>query len=587
MPIFLVFTIFIFLIFIYHTFVFVFVLLVGYFLWFCVLFSYKMGRTGCAVPNCQPSKRAARYRFPHPIYGKDLMLTWLRIINNEKLKTLDFDVIYKNYRVCDKHFMEEDRTTNNRLKNMAFPQLHVPLMSTWDDTSAKSVASAENIVMGFDLTITSDFSLPSTSTGIFATVSNKDGYIVKPDGRIFMSTPNNAGLSTSSTSLHFGDENNELGAIQYRQTSENSQIRLNNPPIARKHGLLKNVGVHKSSQLSPVSRILYKQALYYKKKASMLSKRKMDLQRKIQTIEKWSKEKCFQNLTKQFNHPAVHFFKRQVESFGKKAKGRRFDIEDKILALALYRQSNAAYKLLSSLFILPSRVTLQKMLSRIPISSGIHDAVFNVLSSTSKKMKPHNKYCVLMFDEMSIEPNLHYNQFLDEVDGLEDFGGEKFEKIANHVQVYMLRGIASNWKQPVAYFFVNGGVKASKIKENIVNIIRKAKQCGLTVVATICDQRSNNKSAINLLVTETQNRTGTQDYIFEVDDNKIVPLFDPPHLLKTLRNILLYRDIYFTNKNGQSRVAKWEFIEKTWALDNNCGDLRALPRLTEYHINKS
>lgn len=150
----------------------------------------------------------------------------------------------------------------------------------------------------------------------------------------------------------------------------------------------------------------------------------------------------------------------------------------------------------------------------------------------------------------------------------------------------MLRDIANNWKQPVVYFFVNGGVKACQIKQNILNI-RKTKKAGLTVVATVCDQGSNNRSAINVLVRETQNRTGTSHFQFEVDDDKIIPLFDVPHLLKTLRNILLYKDIYFTNKDGETRVAKWRYIQRTWELDNCSTELRALPRLTEQHINKA
>ncbi|KAJ8912755.1 hypothetical protein NQ315_016711 [Exocentrus adspersus] len=230
------------------------------------------------------------------------------------------------------------------------------------------------------------------------------------------------------------------------------------------------------------------------------------------------------------------------------------------------------------------------MLSRIPISPGIHFAVFNNLKAISKKMEPHNRCCVLLFDEMSIEPHLQYNQFLDETDGLQDFGTKRFVKIANHVQIWILQKILDMFHVlcPIPIFNSFGDIDvASQITENIKNIIRSAQDAGLTVVATVCDQGGNNKSAINALVKDTQDETGSTQYLFTINNEKIVPLFDVPHLLKTLGNILLKSDIYFKNKDGIPKVAKWKHIEKTWELDSFSGDLRALPKITEYHVNRS
>lgn len=78
-------------------------------------------------------------------------------------------------------------------------------------------------------------------------------------------------------------------------------------------------------------------------------------------------------------------------------------------------------------------MTLQKLWARIPIFPGIHESVFSILKAVSRNIKPLNRNCVLLFDEMSIEPNVHYNQHLDKVDGFEDFGMKRSEKIAHHV----------------------------------------------------------------------------------------------------------------------------------------------------------
>ncbi|KAJ8974299.1 hypothetical protein NQ317_009539 [Molorchus minor] len=395
--------------------------------------------------------------------------------------------------------------------------------------------------------------------------------------------------STSFAPTTTSNENNSNQLIHWLQEDHpycKGDVR-SETPVSFRRGLLRSMGILKSVELTPKAKRMYHQAIYYKRRANALNRKNLNFKEKLTSLEKVTNEKSFLNLTKNFSNAAFHFFKRQVESFGKNAKGIRFSLEDKILGLALYKQSPSAYKLLSKIFVLPSRVTLQKMLSRIPISAGIHDAAFSTLKAASKNMKAQDKYCVLLFDEMSIEPNVMYNQHSDEVDGLENFGKKKVAKIANHVQVYMLRGIAGNWKQPVGYFFVNGGVKATQIKQNIIEIVRKAKAAGMTVVATVCDQGTNNRSAIDSLVTETKNKTGTPHYVFDVDENRIVPLFDVPHLLKALRNILLTKDIHFINKDGKKRVAKWEHIQQTWYLDGYSGDLRAMPKITEFHVIQS
>ncbi|KAJ8953523.1 hypothetical protein NQ318_023647 [Aromia moschata] len=142
----------------------------------------------------------------------------------------------------------------------------------------------------------------------------------------------------------------------------------------------------------------------------------------------------------------------------------------------------------------------------------------------------------------------------------------------------MLRGLNENWKQHVAYYFVQGGMKASGIMKNVKDIIRQATSAGLKVIATVCDQGSNNVSAINTLF-------GTDEYVFEVDSERIIPLYDPPHLFKCVRDNLLNKTIHF-RKDGKDYVAKWDYIYNAWLLDGLSTELRAMPKLTEQHVNK-
>lgn len=56
-------------------------------------------------------------------------------------------------------------------------------------------------------------------------------------------------------------------------------------------------------------------------------------------------------------------------------------------------------------------------------------------------------------------------------------------------------------------------------------------------------------------------------------------MFDTPHLIKAMRNILMKYSIQF-----ESEEAKWTYIEELYGLEKK-QDLRMVPKLTEAHIS--
>ena len=78
--------------------------------------------------------------------------------------------------------------------------------------------------------------------------------------------------------------------------------------------------------------------------------------------------------------------------------------------------------------------------------------VSKILKRKAKLMNKNEKMCSLMLDEMSIKKGLKYDPSTDTVEGYEDFGTKGSSKIASHALVFMLRGITSNWKQPISYY---------------------------------------------------------------------------------------------------------------------------------------
>lgn len=147
----------------------------------------------------------------------------------------------------------------------------------------------------------------------------------------------------------------------------------------------------------------------------------------------------FEKVVSSMDRIRARFFQSQLENLHKKPKGRRFSLEDKVFALALYKQTGVGYRFLSKLFSLPSRKTVMKLRNRIPIRPGLHHEVFTVLKAETKNFKNQlDKYCILMFDEINIQPNLQPNLTEGTVVGFEDFGFRKSEEIANHSQVRFL-----------------------------------------------------------------------------------------------------------------------------------------------------
>jgi hypothetical protein len=103
--------------------------------------------------------------------------------------------------------------------------------------------------------------------------------------------------------------------------------------------------------------------------------------------------------------------------------------------------------LLWALLPLPSRQTLQSILSAVPFKTGINAHVFSTLKHSLQKMSgKHNFYC-LMFDEMSIRENLHFSYQFDCIEGFEDLRRQSTtSNTANQALVFMVHDLRKKWK---------------------------------------------------------------------------------------------------------------------------------------------
>ena len=150
-----------------------------------------------------------------------------------------------------------------------------------------------------------------------------------------------------------------------------------------------------------------------------------------------------------------------------------------------------------------------------------------------KTINESSKQCIITVDEMSIKSNLFYDSSKHQVIGVEDDGVTKGKLVANSALVFMLRGITETWKQPVAYYLVNESSNSAMVKEKLFQILEKMESIGLKVVVVISDLGSNFQKFISDLEV-----TPTQPWFIH-NGAKIFHLYDPPHIIKAIRNNLI------------------------------------------------
>lgn len=101
---------------------------------------------------------------------------------------------------------------------------------------------------------------------------------------------------------------------------------------------------------------------------------------------------------------------------------------------------------------------------------------------------------------MYIKECIEYFKKFDFIKGFEDFGHcERTNKSANCVLVFMAQGIYSPWKFLIAYFLPHSGVNKTVLKKIIIYVLQKLYEIGLYPKIIVCDQGTNNKSALKSL----------------------------------------------------------------------------------------
>ncbi|CAK1580042.1 unnamed protein product [Parnassius mnemosyne] len=295
---------------------------------------------------------------------------------------------------------------------------------------------------------------------------------------------------------------------------------------------------------------------------------------------------CSQLFNKKFDkmsQQAQDFLLMQLKMANRKRKAMRYTTREKHLALTLMKESPKGYRLLQKIFNLPSKRTLNRLAENIIFNVGLNDNIFRVLKHRTQKWDTKKKLCSILFDEVALTPHLTYVESQDEIRGFKDFGFEKELRFCDHALVFMLKGVCSNWRQPICYYFCEGTTAAATVVKILKEVVTKVLESDLIPLAIVCDQGSTFRTAINIIKMETERkRILNEEYsdgTIEISGQQLSVVFDPPHLLKGLRNNFLTKDMLFKGK-----VATWKDIENVFDSDCQLGHTRMHKKLTEHHV---
>jgi len=173
-----------------------------------------------------------------------------------------------------------------------------------------------------------------------------------------------------------------------------------------------------------------------------------------------------------------------------------------MFCIGIYRRSRSAYNFLSKYLLCPSATTLDTQLKHIPLNSGCNSLIFKYLQLVAKEVKDIELYCVLIWDEMSIQSAVNYDSKTDKIIGFEDWGIRRTRKFADHAIMFTMRCLASGNHMPIGYGFCQNTTNTVQLVRCITNWLTIIIKCGFKPVATVCDQGATNVAAIKLLIEE-------------------------------------------------------------------------------------
>lgn len=423
----------------------------------------------CQFPNCSNGyywckSRLGKvqnkhfYRFPaNPVIN----VQWKKICN------INLTENCRNKYVCEDHFQKEDfvNFTRHALNPLVVPSRLQSDSNFQNDPEIPNYCQPLNSVNS--LAASNDLNSTSTISPTTADYSRIDSNIVSEDIPANLNVEQSLDThiesvnDDSSNNISYTINSNNFGkqdcicedANCQRDDSDDNDDAIVTDNLTerneitsiltkrRKTGFLSEAGIS-SKAMTPTKRTMYK---IHRRIVTRLSKIKKSLDNKkdaLNKLQKLYKDNVFQCIENQLNTVTQNFIDSQLRNVDRTPAGKRWTEEDKTFALSVYKRSPRVYKYLSVFFQLPSPRTLKILLSKVPFDTGINKSLLQKLKIKIDDMHPLDRYCTLVFDEISLDSGFHYYAHKQIIFGFEDLGElGRFNKPANHALVLMIRGL--------------------------------------------------------------------------------------------------------------------------------------------------
>ncbi|KAF4533102.1 hypothetical protein B566_EDAN003822, partial [Ephemera danica] len=291
--------------------------------------------------------------------------------------------------------------------------------------------------------------------------------------------------------------------------------------------------------------------------------------------EPTARKHCLNYMKGKLTKIQCDFFSSQLRNNTRHDSGKRYTPEEKLIGLSIYHKSPRTYNFLRKMFVLPSRKTLMQFLVQQHIKEGINENLFKALEQATAHLSPLKKMVSLSIDGVSLVPHLSYNPSEGRITGLD----RNTHRPATQAQVIMVRGLYENFKQPIYYSFHDEKLNAQNIKSSIEECIDHLHKIGITVKCVVCDQCGSNQGLFNNYWGVTKDKP-----YFIRNGQKVFCFFDPPHLLKSVRNNLKKNDLFVKVGPTSYRRVSWQYIKEFYHLDSKHETMRMADKLKFNHV---
>ena len=141
-----------------------------------------------------------------------------------------------------------------------------------------------------------------------------------------------------------------------------------------------------------------------------------------------------------------------------------------------------AYNFVRRTVPLPSKQIITDKLQKVPIEPGLSPFMINHLQEIVQNVERVDRFCVLQFDEIEIQPRLEVKGKLSTVYGTVNYGKNGTNDVANHALVFQIQGINSGWLIPVSYEYTKDTVSTIELKKLIVLHVKEINSTGFIIL---------------------------------------------------------------------------------------------------------